>query len=204
MWIVVIALLRCTVMSCHVMPYDARMQLGPQEGLADVKPGPEGGGNRGQLFTQIVRVLTAKQPHAFLLENVPGLLQCDGGRAMATIISALEGAGAGYDVSWEVVNARCLTAQARKRLFIVGLRRTNHNISKSTQDEAEGEGAGEGERGGGGQSGSNQNQREVRPFEFPFIPDLGLRASDVLQPELDADAATSTATSSSSGGVGGG
>ena len=65
-------------------------QLGPQEGLADMTQGPEGGGNRGQLFTQIVRVLEAKAPRAFLLENVPGLLQCDRGKAMETIVSALE------------------------------------------------------------------------------------------------------------------
>lgn len=66
------------------------MQLGPQKGLADTKQGPEGGGNRGQLFTQIVRVLEAKTPRAFLLENVPGLLQCDGGSAMEAIVGALE------------------------------------------------------------------------------------------------------------------
>ena len=58
--------------------------------MADKTQGPEGGGNRGQLFTQIVRVLEAKAPRAFLLENVPGLLQCDGGKAMETIVSALE------------------------------------------------------------------------------------------------------------------
>ena len=66
------------------------MQLGPQEGLADKKEGPEGGGNRGLLLTQIVRVLEAKTPRAFLLENVPGLLQCDGGNAMRVIVRALE------------------------------------------------------------------------------------------------------------------
>jgi hypothetical protein len=78
----------------------ALVQLGPQEGLADTKEGPEGGGNRGQLFTQIVRVLKAKTPRAFLLENVPGLLHCDGGKAMGTIVRALEvGASAICDES---------------------------------------------------------------------------------------------------------
>lgn len=70
--------------------YHMMAQLGPQDGLADTTQGPEGGGNRGQLFTQIVRVLEAKAPRAFLLENVPGLLQCDGGKAMDTIVCALE------------------------------------------------------------------------------------------------------------------
>ena len=35
-----------------------------------------------------MRVLGAKQPLAFLLENVPGLLQCDGGRASKHITTS--------------------------------------------------------------------------------------------------------------------
>ena len=44
--------------------------LGLQPGLADAK-GPSSG--RGMLFSQIVRVLEARRPSAFLLENVPGV-----------------------------------------------------------------------------------------------------------------------------------
>ena len=55
------------------------------------------------------------------LECVPGLLQCDGGRAFKTIVHELRGAG--YFVWWELINARCLTAQSRNRLYFVGLRR---------------------------------------------------------------------------------
>ena len=82
--------------------------LGEQPGLADEK-----GGFRGMLFTQIVRVLTVCRPSAFILENVPGLLHCDGGEALKSIAEALRGAG--YRVSYELVNARCLTAQSRNR-----------------------------------------------------------------------------------------
>ena len=82
--------------------------LGEQPGLGDEK-----GGFRGMLFTQIVRILVARQPSAFILENVPGLLHCDGGEALKSILEALRGAG--YRVTHELVNARCLTAQSRNR-----------------------------------------------------------------------------------------
>ena len=126
--------------------------LGEQPGLSDTKVAmgrkidvnavadSECGG-RGQLFTQIVRILKAKQPRAFLLENVPGLLQTDGGRAMETITTALSDAG--YKVSYEVCSSRGLTAQSRKRVYIVGI-------------------------------------RNGEAFQFPFMPDLGLRAKDIL------------------------
>jgi DNA (cytosine-5)-methyltransferase 1 len=100
--------------------------LGQQPGLEDDKtttgrPTDENVvGGRGQLFTQIVRVLKECQPQAFLLENVPGLIHTDNGNALQTILSALEGAG--YTVTTEVCSSRGLTAQSRKRFYLVGLR----------------------------------------------------------------------------------
>ena len=76
--------------------------------------------DRGLLFREIVRVLEASQPKFFLLENVPGLLRCDDGRVLETIREELSQAG--YDVLVETVNAKALTAQARKRVFIIGFR----------------------------------------------------------------------------------
>ena len=64
--------------------------------------------------------------------------------------------GVGYSVTWEVVNARCLTAQTRKRLYLVGLLQTPS--SAEAQEDA-----------------------KVGGFEFPWIPDLRLQAEDVLQ-----------------------
>ena len=79
---------------------------------------------------------------------------------MATIVSALREAG--YDVTHEVISARCLTAQTRKRLFIVGIRR---------------------------RSGQPADAEAETAFQFPFIPDLRLRASDILQPEPEIERA---------------
>jgi site-specific DNA-cytosine methylase len=60
-------------------------------------------------------------PRAFLLENVPGLLTCDEGRALATIMQAL--AQVGYNVRYQVLNSRVFVPQVRKRLYLVGIRR---------------------------------------------------------------------------------
>ena len=135
--------------------------LGDQPGLNDAKnvsgrkKGVEediqdGGGGRGQLFTQIVRVLGDVQPNAFLLENVPGLITTDDGNALRTIVSSLEAVG--YHVSYEVCSSRGLTAQSRKRLYIVGIK---HN-------------------------GNGNGARDETKFQFPFMPDLQIRAVDVL------------------------
>ena len=117
--------------------------LGSQPGLNDT--------TRGGLFLEIVRFLQVVQPKAFLLENVPGMLQLPD--AFQTIVKALEGVG--YQVKTEVISARCVTATSRKRLLFVGLRTSPSCNTTAT------------------------------PFEFPYIPDLGLRAGDVLDYELD-------------------
>lgn len=117
-------------------PCQSFSSLGTQDGFRDT---------RGRLYLEVVRLLKLRQPRAFLLENVPGLLQTDHGSAIQTIISDLQDAG--YTVSMEVCNARCLTAQSRKRLFLVGLR----------------------------------NGLAQKPFSFPYIPDLGLRAQDIIE-----------------------
>jgi DNA-cytosine methyltransferase len=113
-----------------------------------------GGGGRGHLFTQIVRVLKDVQPNAFLLENVPGLITTEGGKALQTIISSLEEAG--YDVSYEICSSRGLTTQSRKRLYIVGIKQISIKRRKTN------------------------NGQENCTFQFPFIPDLKMRAADVL------------------------
>lgn len=110
---------------------------------------------RGQLFTQIVRILSHVQPKAFILENVPGLVTTDAGKALETILAALKGAG--YSVSYEICSARGVTAQSRKRLFIVGI---INGLQSSPQ------------------------------FEFPFIPDLQLRAGDVLHTNEEFECAS--------------
>lgn len=76
--------------------------------------------DRGLLFHEIVRVLKASKAKSFLLENVPGLLDCDDGRALQAIKREL--IQSGYEVQIRTANARNLTAQSRKRVFFFGVR----------------------------------------------------------------------------------
>ncbi len=74
---------------------------------------------RGTLFFEIARVLRAKHPKYFLLENVPGLLNHDKGRTFTVILSTLWELG--YDVEWQVLNsADFFVPQSRKRVYAFG------------------------------------------------------------------------------------
>lgn len=74
---------------------------------------------RGTLFFDVARILQAKRPRHFLLENVKGLLSHDNGRTFQTIIAAL--VELGYGVEWQVLNSKDFgVPQNRERVFIVG------------------------------------------------------------------------------------
>ena len=74
---------------------------------------------RGTLFFEIARILKAKQPRLFLLENVKGLLSHDNGQTFRTIIATLDELG--YDLQWQVLNSKNHgVPQNRERIFIVG------------------------------------------------------------------------------------
>lgn len=74
---------------------------------------------RGTLFFEIARILKAKQPRLFCLENVKGLLSHDNGNTFTTIISTLNELG--YDLQWQVLNSKNHgVPQNRERVFIIG------------------------------------------------------------------------------------
>jgi DNA (cytosine-5)-methyltransferase 1 len=74
---------------------------------------------RGTLFFDIVRILSYKKPGYFLLENVKGLLNHNGGRTFAAIIKILTDLG--YRVEWQILNSKFFgVPQNRERVFIVG------------------------------------------------------------------------------------
>ncbi len=74
---------------------------------------------RGTLFFEIQRILEAKKPHGFLLENVEGLVNHEGGKTLEIILEALKHLG--YHVNYKVLNAVDFgVPQDRKRIFIVG------------------------------------------------------------------------------------
>ena len=76
---------------------------------------------QGTLFFDIARILAARRPRAFLLENVRNLVSHDGGRTFAVIHETLE-RELGYEVHWRILNAKHWLPQHRERIFIVGFR----------------------------------------------------------------------------------
>jgi DNA (cytosine-5)-methyltransferase 1 len=74
---------------------------------------------RGTLFFDVARVLAAKTPRNFVLENVRGLLSHDHGRTFKTIIATL--VELGYRVEWQVLNSKDFgVPQSRERVYVVG------------------------------------------------------------------------------------
>lgn len=81
---------------------------------------------RGTLFFEIEDILRRKQPKAFFLENVKGLMIHKGGQTIETILEHLDDAG--YDVvPPQVVNAMDFgVPQHRERVYIIGFRKDLH------------------------------------------------------------------------------
>lgn len=75
---------------------------------------------RGTLFFDIERILIAKKPQAFLLENVKQLRGHDKGRTLQTILTHLKAIGY-HNVQHTVLRARDFgLPQNRERIYIVG------------------------------------------------------------------------------------
>lgn len=77
---------------------------------------------RGTLFFDVARILKEKKPMAFLLENVRGLSNHDGGKTLNVILNTLDELG--YETEWKVLNAKDYgVPQNRERWYCVGIRK---------------------------------------------------------------------------------
>ncbi|PAU67683.1 DNA (cytosine-5-)-methyltransferase [Bifidobacterium italicum] len=76
---------------------------------------------QGTLFFDVARIIKAKQPRAFLLENVKNLLSHDRGRTFQIIYSVLT-EDLGYHVQYRIIDAAGFVPQHRERTYIVGFR----------------------------------------------------------------------------------
>lgn len=76
---------------------------------------------QGTLFFDVARIIAAKRPKAFLLENVKNLVGHDKGRTFATILDVLRN-DLGYEVHTKVINGKHFVPQHRERIIIVGFR----------------------------------------------------------------------------------
>jgi DNA (cytosine-5)-methyltransferase 1 len=76
---------------------------------------------QGTLFFDVARIIAARRPAAFLLENVKNLLSHDKGRTFDVILQTLRDE-LGYEVHYRVVDGQHFTPQHRERIIIVGFR----------------------------------------------------------------------------------
>lgn len=75
---------------------------------------------QGTLFFDVARIISAKRPTAFMLENVKNLKSHDNGRTFEVIRRTLEDE-LGYYLFSEVINADRFVPQNRRRIIMVGL-----------------------------------------------------------------------------------
>ncbi|MDD9885930.1 MAG: DNA (cytosine-5-)-methyltransferase [Gammaproteobacteria bacterium] len=74
---------------------------------------------QGTLFFDVARIIAAKKPRAFLLENVKNLVSHDKGRTFRVILQTLRDE-LGYDVHCKVIDGRHFVPQHRERILIAG------------------------------------------------------------------------------------
>jgi DNA (cytosine-5)-methyltransferase 1 len=97
---------------CGGFPCQPFSNVGQKGGFSDP---------RGELIFEIARILKDKQPKAFILENVKGLLTLQKGETFRIIVELLNNCG--YKVYTEILEAKDYgVPQIRKRLFFVGVR----------------------------------------------------------------------------------
>jgi len=81
-------------------------------------------GERGNLYKHFLRFVAAKQPKAFVAENVKGILSANNSKAIETIIKDFESIAPGYIVKIQLYNfAEYGVPQFRERVLIVGIRK---------------------------------------------------------------------------------
>lgn len=76
---------------------------------------------QGTLFFDVCRIIKAKRPKAFMLENVKNLCSHDHGNTFKVIQESLDELG--YDIFYKVLDGQLFVPQHRERIIIVGFDR---------------------------------------------------------------------------------
>lgn len=99
--------------------------IGKRNGLKD---------ERGKLFFEIVRILAAKRPKAFVLENVRHLLTHNKRETFQRILQNLDWLG--YKTFHQIIDSQDFgVPQHRERLYIIGFTNPNVNLKISSSGE---------------------------------------------------------------------
>ena len=87
--------------------------IGQRKGMND---------HRGQIIYGLIKIMNAKNLPYFILENVKGLVNHEGGKTLKTILEELDKAG--YKVYHRVLNSLDYgVPQMRERIYFVGIRK---------------------------------------------------------------------------------
>lgn len=84
---------------------------------------------QGTLFFDVCRILAAKRPKAFFLENVKNLTSHDGGRTFKVIEQSLDSLD--YAVFFRVLDAQDYVPQHRERIVLLGFDRRRYGDAPS-------------------------------------------------------------------------
>jgi DNA (cytosine-5)-methyltransferase 1 len=100
-------------------PCQAFSIAGYRQGFNDTK-------GRGNLFFDVARIIDARKPEGFLLENVKNLKSHDGGRTFRVIEDTLKNLG--YHIKTKVLNSMTYgnIPQNRERIYIVGFKNKDY------------------------------------------------------------------------------
>ena len=87
--------------------------IGQRKGMDD---------HRGQIIYGLIKIMNAKNLPYFILENVKGLVNHDGGKTLKSILEDLDNAG--YKVFHRVLNSLDYgVPQMRERIYFIGIRK---------------------------------------------------------------------------------
>jgi len=82
---------------------------------------------QGTMFHEIVRIVEEKRPTVLFLENVPGIVNHDGGNTLNIILETL--VGLGYECNHTILNASDFgVPQNRKRFYLVAFKGKNFDF----------------------------------------------------------------------------
>lgn len=111
---------------CAGFPCQAFSAAGKRKGFADT---------RGTMFFEVERILRDKRPKGFILENVEGLVNHDGGKTLEVIVGRLTDLN--YKFDFRVLNSKYFgVPQERKRIYIVGSVNEKPNLDSFPQKES--------------------------------------------------------------------
>lgn len=96
-------------------PCQSFSTAGLRKGLLDTAE------DKGNMFFYVLKIIKARKPRAFILENVKGLLTAECGRSFRIIHDLFRNAG--YSFHYKVIRGTdCGIPQIRQRVFMVGFR----------------------------------------------------------------------------------